>query len=203
MKNKFKSFGHRLSLGFSGAVTIIRHPAYTVGAFVAAFLTALLIFFATNGGFYWPIFSAPLPLLDKLLLLASMTRAMFISFATIMGMLLLVVSLLQGTAIALLVYNIKSNRRVDAPTVGRTGIAMLAATLGLGCVPCGTSLLIPLATLLFSSSAVAVANIASMAILAIAGVLCLYSIYKLGYSAYGHIALENQSKSKSQTKEED
>ena len=82
------------------------------------------------------------------------------------------------------------NKKIDAGTVGGGGIAMFAAALGLGCVPCGTSLIMPIATLLFSSSAYAAANAASLVVLVIAFILSVYSVYRLGYIAYAHVMSE-------------
>lgn len=95
------------------------------------------------------------------------------------GALLLVVSVLQGAAFSVMVFTARQNKAFDKQTVGGGGIAMIAAALGLGCVPCGTSLIMPIMTLLFSSSAYAAANTASVVVLAVALLLSVYSLYRV------------------------
>ena len=111
---------------------------------------------------------------------------------TINGAILAIVALLQGVAFAAMVYIMRRNKRFDTGAVGSGGIAMLATAVGLGCVPCGTSLIMPLVTLFFSTSAYAAASMANMVVLMLAFLLSLYSLYKLGNVAYVHVAVEKE-----------
>ena len=62
-----------------------------------------------------------------------------------------------------------------------------------GCVPCGTSLILPIVALFFSGAAAATAtNIASTIVLILALILSLFSIYKSGQIAFMYTELEKQ-----------
>lgn len=144
---------------------------------------------------YWPLLTSRLPLADKVGVLGMMIRDMVIAGVTTpSGALLLVVSLLQGAAFALMIYTMRRNKRVDMETVGEGGLVMFAAMLGLGCVPCGTSLILPILTFFFSSSAYAAANTASLIVLIIAFGLTLFTLYRLGYVAYAHHITEDKDR---------
>ena len=79
--------------------------------------------------------------------------------------------------------------------VGLSGIASIAATIGLGCVPCGTSLILPIITLFFSGAAAATAaNIASIIVLLLALLLSLFSLYKSGQIIFMYTELSKQEK---------
>ena len=176
-----------------GIRNVLRIPRYAVFSLLVALLFAHLIFFSINIGFYWAFMTSRLPLYDKLVVLTDMGQEMLKQgFTTRLGALLIIVSVMQGIAVAIIVYSIRRNRRFDTKMAGAGGLALFAAALGLGCVPCGTSLLIPLLTLLFSSSAYAVASTASTLVLVVALALSIYSLYRLGYVAYMHHSLEEQ-----------
>lgn len=183
--------GEKIPRAFRGVMVVLSKPGYLLAAIGLAFLFALLIFFFINIGFYWPLISSSLPILDKLRVIGEMILQMSTEIVTTLnGALLLVVAILQGVAFSTMIFVMKRNRKVDTAMVGRNGAAMFAAALGLGCVPCGTSLIMPIVTLLFSSSAYAAANMASLVVLVLAFFLSLYSLYSLGNVAYMHDELE-------------
>lgn len=168
-----------------GVWYVIRYLRYTAVALVAAFVISYIIYFSINSNLYGSLLGSSLPFMDKLSVLGTVAITMMGSYWTgLNGALLLIVSLFQGVSIAVLIFTVRRNRKMDMAMVGRSGFAMLAASLGLGCVPCGTSLIIPIITLLFSSSAAALVSVASMIVLMIALLLTLYSLYKIGLVAH-------------------
>ena len=174
-----------------GLLGVLRMPRYGVLAIFFAFLFALLMYVIINSGFYVPLLASRLPLADKVGVFVGMLQSLGVSFFTMVdGFLLLLVSLLQGVAFAVMVYTMRRNKRFDTATVSGGTLAMVAATLGLGCVPCGTSLIMPIVTLFFSSSAYAAANTASIIVLIGAFLLSLYSLYRMGGIANAHLEVE-------------
>lgn len=169
-----------------GIWSVLSHPLWSFIALLLALLVSSIIYLSINIGFYGSLLTSPaLSLVDKLDVIINVIVAMVQSyFADGTGVLLLIVSLMQGVAIALFIYTARRNRVMDAAVVGRSGFALVFATLGLGCVPCGTSLLVPVMTLLFSSSAPALLGTANTIVLALALILTVYSLYKIGLIAY-------------------
>lgn len=177
-----------------GVGYVMRRPKWAVLVLVLAFILACIVYLSINFGFYGSLLGSGLPLADKLQVIGLMIQSMTTSFVNdISGMLLLAVALLQGVAISVLIFTARRNRKLDAMVAGRSGVALAAAAIGLGCVPCGTSLIVPLLTLLFSSSAPAMLGAASLVVLAIALVLTVYSIISIGQVAYKYKIAEEVS----------
>ena len=182
-----------------GVGRILGLPKYFLITIVATVAFAVIIYFAINANFYGPLMMSRLPILDKIALLGSMIIDIFKqSFTSLNGALLMVVSILQGISIAAVIFTAKNNRdneKTVSRQVGLSGIASIAATIGLGCVPCGTSLILPIVTLFFSGAAAATAaNIASIIVLLSALLLSLFSLYKSGQINFMYTELSKQEK---------
>ena len=172
---------------------------YFLITIVATIAFAVIIYFAINANFYGPLMMSRLPILDKIVLLGSMIIDVFKqSFTSLNGALLVIVSILQGVSIAAVIFTAKNNRdneKTISRQVGLSGIASIAATIGLGCVPCGTSLILPIVTIFFSGAAAATAaNIASTIVLLLALLLSLFSLYKSGQIIFMYTELSKQEK---------
>ena len=182
-----------------GVGRILGLPKYFLITIVATVAFAVIIYFAINANFYGPLMMSRLPILDKITMLGSMIIDIFKqSFTSPNGALLMVVSILQGISIAAVIFTAKNNRdneKTVSRQVGLSGIASIAATIGLGCVPCGTSLILPIVTLFFSGAAAATAaNIASIIVLLSALLLSLFSLYKSGQIIFMYTELSKQEK---------
>ena len=173
-------------------------PKYFLITIVATVAFAMVIYFAINANFYGPLIISRLPVLDKIVLLGSMIIDVFKqSFTSPNGALLMIVSILQGVSITAVIFTAKNNRdneKTISRQVGLSGIASIAATIGLGCVPCGTSLILPIVTLFFSGAAATAANIASIIVLLLALLFSLFSLYKSGQIIFMYTELSKQEK---------
>ena len=174
-------------------------PKYFLLTIVATIAFAIVIYFAINANFYGPLMMSRLPIFDKIAILGSMIIDIFKqSFISLNGALLMIVSILQGVSITAVIFTAKNNRdneKTISRQVGLSGIASIAATIGLGCVPCGTSLILPIVTLFFSGAAAATAaNIASTIVLLLALLLSLFSLYKSGQIIFMYTELSKQEK---------
>ena len=182
-----------------GIVRMLGLPKYFLITIVATVAFAVIIYFAINANFYGPLMMSRLPIIDKITMLGSMIIDIFKqSFTSPNGALLMIVSILQGVSIAAVIFTAKNNRdneKTVSRQVGLSGIASIAATIGLGCVPCGTSLILPIVTLFFSGAAAATAaNIASTIVLLLALLLSLFSLYKSGQIIFMYTELSKQEK---------
>lgn len=101
-------------------------------------------------------------------------------------LLIFTVSLLQGVLIALLVF-VWKKRKNNTDNLQRTGIVAGLAVLGSGCPTCGTTLLGPLVGAVIGSGGVALAGTLSGIFTALAIILALFALKKLGFEAYAII----------------
>lgn len=171
--SRIRSKRESIKSALLGVGRMLGLPKYFLITIVATVAFAVIIYFAINANFYGPLMMSRLPILDKIALLGSMIIDIFKqSFTSLNGALLMIVSILQGISIAAVIFTAKNNRdneKTVSRQVGLSGIASIAATIGLGCVPCGTSLILPIVTLFFSGAAAATAaNIASIMVLLLA-----------------------------------
>ena len=184
----------KMKLSFDGLKHVFGKPRYVVFGTMVAVILGTVIYFSINSGYYGTLLVAPmLSFGDKVSVIGTMYSQLGQEIVTtFMGFVLFVVALLQGSAFSLMLYNLRRNKRMDTGSMSKSGLAVVAAAIGLGCVPCGTSLILPLVSLLFSSgaSAVAAANALSTIMLVIALFLSIYSVYSLGYIAVAHKAVE-------------
>lgn len=197
--SRIRSKQESIKSAILGVGRILGLPKYFLITIVATVAFAVIIYFAINANFYGPLMMSRLPVLDKIALLGSMIIDIFKqSFTSLNGALLMVVSILQGISIAAVIFTAKNNRdneKTVSRQVGLSGIASIAATIGLGCVPCGTSLILPIVTLFFSGAAAATAaNIASIIVLLLALLLSLFSLYKSGQIIFMYTELSKQEK---------
>lgn len=190
------SLRDKITIAIRGIAGVLKYPRYVVFSGVMAVLFASLVYLIINAGSYGSLLMSRLPLLDKLQVVWMMLQhMMFDMVTTFNGVLLLLVSLLQGLSFSVMLYTFRRNRQFSSmQVVGSGGIAAVAAALGLGCVPCGTSIILPIVSVVFSSSAYAAASIASAVVLVVAFGVTLYSLYKLGMVASAHIESEKLRK---------
>lgn len=192
---KGMSLKAKLPMALKGAFGVIKRPKYVVAAAVFAFLFALLVYFIINFGIYGSFMTSALPMTGKMQAIGLMTQAMARDMVTtVNGALLLVVAMLQGVSFAFLLFTVRRNKKMNLQAVGSGGFAAAAAALGLGCVPCGTSIILPIVSIFFSSSAYAAANTASMIVLVAAFAVSLYALYRLGIVAYAYVASDEMIK---------
>lgn len=196
MKHHLASLHHTIPTALSGIGQVLRQPWYAASALVGALGFAWLIFLLTNGGFYGALLMSRLPFVDKLGVIGTMFAEIARQAVTSpTGALLGLVSILQGISLALIIFTARHNKRNQQTTqqLSLSGIASVAAAIGLGCVPCGTSLILPIVAVFFSGAATAsAATVASTIVLIIALGLSLFSLYRSGQIAAIYITLAQQ-----------
>ena len=159
-------------------------PAYLLLAFAISLVFYEFVYWFLNLGlFHYLMTTEYLPLADKIgIIIGSYTNVFSIPVPKISA-LLLAVSILQGISVAALVYAIRRDRAVNknvAKEFGGTGVAGIFSVLGLGCIPCGTSLVTPILTFFFASSTVAIADKVGLYAAIIALVISLVTVYLVG-----------------------
>ena len=121
------------------------------------------------------------------------------------------ITLLQSTLIGLVVLVWRKRRRsrkeqviataTNSDNVQSAGLAAGLAVLGSGCPTCGTTLIAPVIATLFSTSSYTLANVISGILTAIAVIVALFALKRIGNDAYAIIVSERYQK-RHQAKEE-
>lgn len=183
----------KLKLSLKSVSAVIAQPLYACYAFIFAFLFMQLILWGTNFSLaQYIITNSSISLPSKIDFFASSTRDVFVNIFIPANALLIVVSVLQGLVISTLLYVIKYNRSVDKKALGGSVFATALATIGLGCVACGTSLLVPIVAIFASSSAAVITKSLTTPVLFLSIFISLFSLYKAGLQASTVIAHEKE-----------
>lgn len=129
------------------------------------------------------ISSSTIPLGVKLQLLSGTFTAIVKHGGSLSLATTLIIALLQGFALAALVYIIRQQRsssRSTSSAIGGAGAAGILAALGMGCGACGTSLITPILVAIGASSSTALASTIGNITLAFSLLISIYSIYIIG-----------------------
>ena len=160
-------------------------PLYLLLAAVVSIVFYEIVFWFLNLGlFNYLLTTEFLTIGDKIgIIVGSYSSIFTLPFSSI-SFTLFLVSVLQGAAVAALVYSIRKERAMNrsiAKEFGGTGFAGVLSVLGLGCVPCGTSLVTPILTFFFASSSVAIAEEVGYYSAVLALIVSLITAYLAGY----------------------
>ena len=160
-------------------------PLYLLLAAVVSIVFYEIVFWFLNLGlFNYLLTTEFLTIGDKIGIIVGSYSSIFTLPLSSISFTLFLVSVLQGAAVAALVYSIRKERAMNrsiAKEFGGTGIAGVLSVLGLGCVPCGTSLVTPILTFFFASSSVAIAEEVGYYSAVLALIVSLITAYLAGY----------------------
>lgn len=171
------------SIGAVGRLLYFK-PHYLLLAVVVSVVFYEIIFWLMNLGLAHYLLTTPfLTVMDKLeLIVRSYTGIVTPPFSRL-AMTLFVVSLLQGVAVAGIVYVIRAQKQRDKTIVKQmsgAGIAGILSALGLGCAACGTSLLMPVIAFFFASSSAALSDTIGFYSVILALIAALITVHIIG-----------------------
>ncbi len=196
MVNKIHSLLDTLQLSAAGCFFVLRQWKYLLITVISSIFIAGLLHFIINSSSIWPLLSSPLlTFFDKALILIDLPLLAVANN----GPLILAMSLLQGVAIALLAFNMRASRLIDKKSASGSVIASTIAAIGLGCSVCGTSLLLPIIGLFGSASIYAKIDIITGFISALALIVIILSIVRLGVISYANTKSREYQQSKPTT----
>lgn len=159
-------------------------PQYTLLAATVSILFYEFIFWFLNLGLAHYLLTTPfLTFTDKFELIIGSYSGIFTQPYSELALTLFAVSVLQGMAVASMVYAIRAERVMNKNIInelGGTGVAGVFSVLGLGCAACGTSLVTPLLTFFFASSSAALAEVVGFYSALIALFIALVTVYLAG-----------------------
>ena len=112
------------------------------------------------------------------------------------------ISLLQGVLIGLIVLLWNKKNRKNSENVQRAGIITGLIALGAGCPTCGTPLITPFLGMIFSTGSFAIAGVVSGVVTALAIVIAILSLKRMGLEMYAIIINEKYLAKKAKRVEE-
>ncbi len=202
IKDKLLKWLDQWKLAFSGVILAFSYRKFRITAIIVFILFGTLMNLLT-GGFaaFNLLFAVGFP--DKLKIIFDAFLGLFgISKNFLDWALIFVIALLQATLIGLVAF-IWKRRKDDLKAAKASnsgaqsvGIAAGLAVLGAGCPTCGTTLIAPIISTIFSSGGYAIAGFVSGFITFIAIIVSLLALKKVGLEAYVIIKKEKFSAKK-------
>ncbi|NLA42697.1 hypothetical protein GX865_00865 [Candidatus Saccharibacteria bacterium] len=188
-----KSLLDKLSLAIKGCFLILKQWQYLALTVAASVVITGLLYAIINWSSVWPLISSPLlPFVNRLTILADLPRLAIVDH----GLIIAAVALIQGAAVALLIYNTRTNQKIDSKSMSGSVLASAVASLGLGCSVCGTSLLLPIIGLFGASGMYAAADTLAFYINLFALIIGILALLRLGYISYINHQSQTYLKSK-------
>lgn len=160
-------------------------PAYLFLTVAVSMIFYEIVFWSLNIGLlHYLLTTEYLSFLEKVsVVLTSYSSAFTLPLPPI-SFTLFLVSILQGMAVSSLVYITRRERATNrniAKDLGGTGAVGALSILGLGCVPCGTSIVTPILTFFFATSSAAIAEEVGFYSAVLALVVSTVTVYLAGY----------------------
>lgn len=171
-------------LAGKGILLATKEKRFWLG-FIPSFLFFGMLMFLLQGGFSKFELIGTLGFPDNLKIIWS-------SFISIFGfsqpfsdwLPVFAISLLQGILIGLIILLWKKKKEQNSANLESAGIITGLIALGAGCPTCGTTLLTPLIGTLFSTGSLAIAGTISTIVTALAIVIAVLSLKRLGVEVY-------------------
>ena len=205
------SFGKRIAKWFGGLADkakfalvgfryLFERPKYIACFIIAALIFLYILAQLQEGGVSWSLLWSGLPFAKKIGVFGTSLALMGECFTSLHGLVLVLLALMQGLAVAGIVFALRNREKDQAINHASTGsIASILAIVTLGCPTCGITLLTPILTMIAGAGAVAMAEKIGVVLTIIAFILLLYTLISLGYLIFVNVsasrAKENHAKS--------
>ena len=176
---------YRLKLSVvSMAKLLYFSPKYLFIALVVSVLFYEVVYWFLNIGLAQYLFTTPyLSIVDKLEILVGSYASVFQVPISKLPVLLFATSIFQGITVAGLVYLLTASRSRDKSfmrQVGSTGVAGALSVVGVGCAACGTSIILPIITLLVGSVSTQFVDTIGLYALLAALLVSIFGSYLIG-----------------------
>ena len=182
-------FKAKLIVAAKSTIYVLKNWRYSLLAFVLAFLFLLLIYWLLNIHLLWFLMSSDrLSFADKITFLVKSAFSYVSSLGVLQRIATLLLVMGQGVVIAMLVYVVRTQNKLDSKALGGGVIASFIAVFSVGCVSCGTSIVAPVVGLFFSGASVAVSDSIHKTAIYVSLIIVLYSLYAVGVSASTYVA---------------
>ncbi len=184
MKDRLAFILIKIQLSLKTIGWILRKKRYVAVSVIAAVLFFELIYWSLNlSVLITIIFSNNVTLIEKIAVLISPIQSIISTNGVWFLIIMILLAAVQGVSLAMIIYVVRHQRKIDDKLIGGNSFAALLAIIGLGCPSCGTSLLTPVVALFASGSAVAISETIAIFVFPFALIVGLFSLYSIGLKA--------------------
>lgn len=171
----------KIRIAIQSVAWLMSKPNYLLLAAALSLVFFEFVYWMFNLSTFWALMSSTkLGLSDKLDVLMSPFSSLQAQNGELTFAMMILLSIIQGIALASLTYVVRNQPKVDAKLLGGSATVGFLAVVGLGCPACGTSLVTPLVTLFVSGSAASVSETITQIALPVAVLVGGYGLYAVG-----------------------
>lgn len=197
LRNFFEMIADRSKFALVGTGQLLKRPKYLISFIVSLIIFLYILSFFRDGSGNWQLLTSGLELGRKFEVLGRVFIGVFENFTSLGGIILVFLAILQALIIPLLIHSWKNREKdqvIDGASTGSIGA--IFGFLALGCPTCGVGLLTPILSAIAGASALALTETVGNILTALAFLLLLYTVIKLGYVAFINISNEKIKKEK-------
>lgn len=181
MNAKTKLLVLKIHIATKNLVWLMTRLNYLILAIGLSLLFFEFVFWMFSLSTLWTLMSSSrLSLADKFDVLFSPFTSLQAQNGMATFVMMILLSIIQGVALAALVYVIRNQPKVDTKLLGGSATVGFLALIGLGCPACGTSLVTPIVAIFVSGSAASVSETITEIALPIAIAVGVYGLYVVG-----------------------
>lgn len=170
---------------------VIRQWRYALLAAILAVLFMLFLFWVLNLELLWYLLSSPnLTIGEKLSFVTRSTFGYLNEMNPLQAFATIGLVAGQGIVITVLVYIVKTQKKLDPKAIGGSTIAGIIALFGVGCVSCGTSIVAPVIGVFFSGATAGLSETINSIAIYFSFAIVVYALYAVGSTASTFIAKE-------------
>ena len=185
-RKKIELWVDETKMALFGIGLVLKKPKFAGVYAAAALCFAYVLTLFKDGTSTWGLLWSNIGFLDKVRLMFEVWGRVLANFTDWWGLVLMLLALLQGLAVALLVYGWHTKVRRKDQTAGLEagGAGAALGFLALGCPACSTSLFMPLLSTTLGTGAAAGAAAIGWVLVVAAMALLLFGIRRLGYGVF-------------------
>ena len=186
-------------MAFVGVGIVMRKVKYITIAAIAFLIFAYILTIFRDGTATWGLLWSGLGFGAKMGVLGDVWARVLQNFTDWWGLILMMLAALQGVTISLLVYGwqMKMSRKTTVAGLEAGGVGTAVSFLAVGCPTCGTTLLMPILTVVAGTGAAALAEVLGWIFVIVAAILLLHAMRRLGYGAFIETAARRYKNAKS------
>lgn len=183
MKDGIELWLLKIKVALAAVLKLMKNWRYIILAIVIGLLFLQFLCWILNLQLLWFLMSSfKLSIGDKINLLASTFSGYLTSLPTPEAVAVIVLSLIQGTVIASIIYIARNQGRIETKAFGGSTIASVVTLVSVGCPSCGTSIIAPIVGLFVSGASAGIGESIQYFSIYLGLIVAIYALYSVGKS---------------------
>jgi hypothetical protein len=184
MNTRFNLFALKLKTATLANFRVLKNWKYSLFAVLFALVFIQFLYWALNIELFWYFLTAGgLSFIEKADVFSSIISSYLSSLPVWQAFVVVGLALVQGIVIAVLIYIVRTQHKLNKAAFGTTTVASIVAIFSVGCVSCGTSIIAPILAIFVSGSTASLAESINKIAILVGFIIALFAFYAVGKTA--------------------